>query len=61
MYAVAAALAVLSVLFYAAGLHQLGSVSADVCQYGSLFCDNPHYMTAGAVLAGLWGKFVSMR
>ncbi len=61
MYVVAAVLAVLSALFYAAGQHQLGTVSSDVCQVGSLFCDKPHYVMAGAVLAGLWGKFVSIR
>ena len=61
MYVIAVVLAVLSVVFYAAGQHQLGSVGSDVCQYGSLFCDKPHYMITGAVLAGLWGKFVSMR
>ncbi|MGJ4931719.1 hypothetical protein ACQR1I_08635 [Bradyrhizobium sp. HKCCYLS2038] len=61
MYVVAIALAVLSALFYAAGQHQLGSVGSDVCHYGSLFCDKPHYMMTSAVLAGLWGKFVSMR
>ncbi|WP_315756157.1 MULTISPECIES: hypothetical protein [unclassified Bradyrhizobium] len=61
MYVVAVVLAGLSALFYAASQHQLGSVGADVCQYGSLFCDKPHYMMTGALLAGLWAKFVSMR
>ena len=61
MYAVAAILATLSAMFYAAGHHDLGSVSADVCQYGGMFCDKPHYVFAGAVLAAVWGKFVSMR
>ena len=41
MYVVAVVLAVLSALFYAAGQHQLGSVGADVCSYGGLFCDKP--------------------
>jgi len=61
MYVVALVMAVSSALFYVAGQHQLGSFGADVCQYGSLLCDKPHYMMTGAVLAGLWGKFVSMR
>ncbi|MGY3450985.1 hypothetical protein [Bradyrhizobium sp. USDA 4353] len=61
MYVVAVILGALSVLFYAAGDHQLGSVGADVCQVGSLFCDKPHYVMTSAVLAGLWGKFVSIR
>ncbi|MGJ4884753.1 MULTISPECIES: hypothetical protein [unclassified Bradyrhizobium] len=61
MYVVAVVLAGLSALFYVASQHQLGAVGADVCQYGSLFCDKPHYMMTGALLAALWGKFVSMR
>jgi hypothetical protein len=32
-----------------------------MCQYGSTFCDNPHYVLAGAILAALWGGFVSIR
>src|SRR5262249_17970808 len=42
MYFVAAVLAVLSGLFYAAGNHEIGSFSSDVCRYGSVFCDSPH-------------------
>ncbi len=61
MYAVAVILAVLSALLYAAGQHQLGSLGGDVCQYGGVFCDKPYYVMAGAVLAGVWGKFVSIR
>ena len=61
MYAVSAILAALAALFYAAGHHELGSVSVDVCQYGSLFCDKPHYVFTGAMLAAAWGKFVSIR
>ena len=34
MYFVAAVLAVLSGLFYAAGHHQIGSLGATMCQYG---------------------------
>jgi hypothetical protein len=61
MYFVAAALAVLSGLFYAAGNHEIGSFSADVCRYGSTFCDSPHYVRVGAGLAAAWGAFVSIR
>jgi hypothetical protein len=61
MYFVAAVLVVLSGLFYAAGHHEIGSYSADVCRYGSTFCDSPAYVLAGAILAGIWGAFVSIR
>ena len=61
MYFVAAVLAVLSGLFYAAGHHEIGSFSADVCRYGSTFCDSPVYVLTGAALAAVWGAFVSIR
>jgi hypothetical protein len=61
MYFVAAVLAVLAGVFYAAGHHEIGSWSADVCQYGSAFCERPAYVLAGAILAALWGGFVSIR
>jgi hypothetical protein len=61
MYFVAAVLAVLSGLFYAAGNHEIGSYSSDVCRYGSTFCDHPHYVLVGAGLAAAWGAFVSIR
>ena len=61
MYVVAGVLGALTALFYAAGHHEMGSASADVCRYGSVFCDNPHYVLTGAILAAVWGKFVSMR
>jgi hypothetical protein len=61
MYFAAAALLVLSGLFYAAGHHELGSYSADVCRYGSTFCENPHYVLVGAGLAAIWATFVSIR
>ena len=61
MYFVAAVLAVLAGLFYAAGNHELGSWSSDVCRYGSTFCDNPVYVLVGAILAAVWGTFVSIR
>jgi hypothetical protein len=32
-----------------------------MCQYGGTFCDHPSYVLVGAVLAALWGTFVSIR
>jgi hypothetical protein len=61
MYFVAAVLFVLSCVFYAAGQHEIGSLGADVCRYGSTFCDNPVYVLTGAGLAAVWGMFVSVR
>ena len=61
MYFVAAALFILSGLFYAAGDHQIGSLGSDMCRYGDSFCDHPHYVLVGAFLAAAWGKFVSIR
>ncbi|WP_454626170.1 hypothetical protein [Bradyrhizobium cenepequi] len=61
MYFAAVALTILSGLFYAAGNHQLGSFSSDVCRYGGMFCDSPHYVLVVAILAAAWGKFVSIR
>ena len=60
MYFVAGALAVLSGLFYLAGNHEIGSLGATMCQYGGTFCDSPHYVLVGAILAGVWAKFVSI-
>jgi hypothetical protein len=61
MYFVAAVLMVLSGLFYAAGNHEIGSFGADMCRYGRTFCDSPAYVLAGAILAAIWGAFVSIR
>jgi hypothetical protein len=61
MYFVAAVLALLAGLFYAAGNNELGSWSVEVCRYGGTFCDNPVYVLAAAILAALWGAFVSVR
>ena len=61
MYFVAAVLVVLSGLFYAAAQHEIGSLGVEMCRYGSTFCDNSVYVLAGAVLAALWGAFVSVR
>src|SRR6187402_3731997 len=41
MYYVAAALLVLSGLFYSASHHELGQLGANMCTYGSAFCDSP--------------------
>jgi len=32
-----------------------------MCRYGSTFCQSPIYVLAGAILAALWGRFVSVR
>ena len=61
MYFAAGVLVVLSGIFYAAGHHELGSYSADVCRYGGVFCDNPMIVLVGAGLAAIWGAFVSVR
>ena len=61
MYFAAVVLFILSVVLYAAGQHEIGSFSGDVCRYGGVFCDNPVYVLAGAGLAAVWGKFVSTR
>jgi hypothetical protein len=61
MYYVAGLLAVLSGLFYAADQHEIGSLGATMCRYGSTFCDHPFYVLVGAILAALWGTFVSIR
>ena len=61
MHYVAGLLAVLSGLFYAADHHEIGSVGAAMCQYGGAFCDHPSYVFVAAILAALWGTFVSIR
>ena len=61
MYFAAAVLTVMAGLFYAAGNNEMGSWSATMCQYGSTFCDRPSYVLGGAILAALWGGFVSIK
>ncbi len=61
MYFAAAVLFVLSGLFYAAGNHEIGSLGVTMCSYGGAFCDNPMIVLVGALLAGAWGAFVSVR
>jgi hypothetical protein len=61
MYFVAAVLAVLSGLFYAAGHDEMGSAGVEMCRYGGTFCNNPIYVLAAAAIAAVWGRFVSVR
>jgi hypothetical protein len=61
MYIVAGVLVVLSGLFYAAGNQEIGSLGMDVCRYGGMFCDKPHYVLTAAGLAAAWAAFVSVR
>ena len=61
MYFVAAVLTILSGLFYAASHHEIGTLGVEMCRYGSTFCNSPVYVLAGAILAALWGAFVSVR
>jgi hypothetical protein len=61
MYFIAAILAVLAGLFYAAGHHEIGSLGVQMCRYGGTFCENPIYLLVGAVLAAIWGAFVSVQ
>jgi hypothetical protein len=61
MYIVAGILVVLSGLFYAAGHHEIGSMGVEMCRYGGVFCDSPHYVLTAAGLAAAWGTFVSIK
>jgi hypothetical protein len=61
MYFVAAVLAVLSGLFYAADQHEIGRLGDEMCRYGDMLCEKPIYVLAAAILAALWGAFVSVR
>ena len=61
MYYVAGLLAIFAGIFYAAGVRELGSAGAEMCQYGGTFCDKPHYLLVAAGLAAAWGAFVSVR
>ena len=61
MYYVAAALLVLSGLFYSASHHELGQLGANMCTYGSAFCDSPVIVFTGGALAAAWGMFVSIK
>lgn len=61
MYYVAGVLVILSGLFYAASRHEIGSLGVEMCRYGGTFCDHPFYVLVGAILAAIWGAFVSIR
>ncbi len=61
MYFVAAVLAVLAGCFTPPAIMKIGSWGVEMCRYGSTFCDSPVYVLAGAILAALWGGFVSIR
>jgi hypothetical protein len=61
MYFVAAVLAVLSGLFYAADHNEIGTAGVVMCRYGATFCDNPVYVLAASAIAAIWGAFVSVR
>jgi acyl dehydratase len=61
MYFVAAVLAVLAGLFYAAGNNEIGSLGFQMCQYGSTFCDHPSYVLAGAILAAISDRALKRR
>ena len=60
MYFVAAVLAVLAGLLYGAGNNEIGSYGPTICSYGGVFCDHPVWVLAGAILAAIWAKFVSI-
>jgi hypothetical protein len=61
MHYVGGALAIAAGLFSSAGLLQLGSSDAALCQYGTTLCDKPLYLLVAAGLAAAWGAFVSVR
>jgi hypothetical protein len=48
-------------LFYAAGRHEIDSLGVEMCRYGSMLCDNPFYVLAGAFFAAAWAALVSIR
>jgi len=58
MYFVAFVLAVAAGVFYAAGTE--GILADPLCRYGSMFCQHPAWLAAGAVLALVWAKMVSV-
>lgn len=58
VYVVAFILAVGAGLFYAAGAD--GLWSNTLCNYGSVFCEHPSWLGGAAILALLWGAFVSI-
>jgi hypothetical protein len=61
MYFAAALLFILAGMFYAAGNHEMGNLGLNMCSYGGAFCENPIYVFVAALIAGLWGRLVSIR
>ena len=60
MFFVAAVLAILSGLFYAAGRHEIGSLGVDVPVRQSVL-RQPLLVLVAAGLAACWGAYVSVR
>jgi hypothetical protein len=58
MYIVAFVLAVAAGAFYLAGTD--GMWADPLCHYGSTFCQHPSWLAAGATLALIWAKMVSV-
>ncbi len=58
MYIFTFVLAAAAGLFYMAGTD--GLWSDPLCVYGGVFCDHPSWLGAAAILALLWGIFVSI-
>lgn len=58
---VAGALAIVAGVFCSVGLLELGAPRAELCQYGTAFCDKPLYLLFAVGLAAAWGVFVSVR
>jgi hypothetical protein len=61
MFYMAALLAMMTGLFYAAGNGEMAGFGASLCQYGEPFCQHPTYALAASALAAIWGAFVSIR
>jgi hypothetical protein len=61
MYFVAATLALLAGLFYAAARHEIGALGVEMCRYGSTFCASPVYLLVAAILVAVWAALVSVR
>jgi len=58
MYFVAFILAAAAGAFYFAGTD--GLWADPLCHYGSTFCQHPSWLAAGATLALVWAKVVSV-
>jgi len=60
MHSAAALPAVLYVLVYAAGEHEMSFLGAEMSRYGGPFCDHPHDVPAAAGLAAASNTFVGV-